>query len=588
MAPLQTVHPTKPKKVAIWLQLNPGQELVGEGIGMHLARLVMGMRDRNSAQAVICAPSWSKPKIDEWLWMYGIRDAVSVLYFGPQIREAKPGRKVNAKASPKVNDVGRLSGMSAWLVARSASSVHPMILLPFVALGGAGFLGVKLAARVARLFVRAGLSVVRVGQSRFTKLAGDNAYQAMAFHIDNDPSIESCIVPIGNWYLCRMIKKKPITVQIPDIVFLEFPEVFDKVEGVESATSSILRVAAHATRIICPSPYISEVHHQRLGIPERKSKVVYHAPMTADQYLRPLAKPGETLRETGARVGREFLHETNFGSSFERYVPPRMRPAEIRRIRSRLRPNGVIVSPDTSLNRFSGSIRWLTALSDNWERRDGLLYFPTQNRPYKNILRTLLAIDQLRSEGRNLILMLTGDLNYSPEIVDLIANRDLYGHVLCLPRMSAVLHGAMYTLADLTVAPSLFEGGFPFLFSESLSVDTPIVMADIPVTQDVLPQSLWEQTLFNPKEVSSIAEAIKRGLDRGPELLAAQKPFFDAQVARRDWGDVAQEYLDACDEGVAELALRAESSARQRRVGAQLEAQARDTGFLRADELTFD
>jgi len=46
---------------------------------------------------------------------------------------------------------------------------------------------------------------------------------------------------------------------------------------------------------------------------------------------------------------------------------------------------------------------------------------------------------------------------------------------------------ACYKLADLAVNPSLSEGGFPFTFTEALSVGTPVVMARIPVTEEIIP-----------------------------------------------------------------------------------------------------
>jgi|GEM_PF-6347568 len=580
----QSTSPAKPKlkRVAIWLQLEPGQELIGEGIGMHLARLLRGMRDRQSAHAVICAPTWSKSKVEEWLRMYDIRNSVSTAYFGPII-PTKIAR--GAPLGPKVPD--KLSGEITWYFSRLLSNVNPIFLLPFMALAGL----VYAFARPFRMLAGATLGlarrVVNGGRVRYLALARRQTYEAMAYHIDHRDGIEACIVPIGNWRLCQLIKTKPITVQIPDIVFLEFPEVFDGNRDVPEATSSILKVANHATRIICPSPYVSELHHQHLGVPARKSKVVYHAPMIADQYLEPFREPGETVRQAGARLAERFMLDTNFGSHFERYLPPYPSVAQIKRFSSGLRSTGVIVNTDTSLDRFGGSIRWLTAVSDNWANRDALLYFPTQNRPYKNILRTLLAIDALRAQGRNVVLMLTGDLNASPEILQLIADRDLYGHVLCLPRMSAVLHAAMYALADLAIAPSLFEGGFPFLFSEGMSVGTPIVMADIPVTRDVLPSSLWPATLFDPRDITSITTAIKRGIDQSADLVAIQKPFFDAQVAARDWGDVAQEYLDACDEGLLELKLRKKTGDRQSRISAELQRQVHADGFVSPEKIHF-
>jgi glycosyltransferase involved in cell wall biosynthesis len=91
------------------------------------------------------------------------------------------------------------------------------------------------------------------------------------------------------------------------------------------------------------------------------------------------------------------------------------------------------------------------------------------------------------------------------------------------------------------VVPTLFEGGFPFPFSESLSVGTPVVMSDISVTREVVPPDLQPVMLFDPYDVEAIADRIAWALDHRSVLLARQRPFH-AALQRRTWHDVAGEY----------------------------------------------
>ena len=54
-------------------------------------------------------------------------------------------------------------------------------------------------------------------------------------------------------------------------------------------------------------------------------------------------------------------------------------------------------------------------------------------------------------------------------------------------------------LAVLAVNPTLFEGGFPFTFSEAYSVVTPSIISKIPVVEDVVTDTyLQKRMLFNP------------------------------------------------------------------------------------------
>ena len=63
--------------VAIWLQLQPHQELMGEGIGTHLARLIKGMEFLGDVDVVICAPTWSKEIVENYLVMYEIKKIIT-------------------------------------------------------------------------------------------------------------------------------------------------------------------------------------------------------------------------------------------------------------------------------------------------------------------------------------------------------------------------------------------------------------------------------------------------------------------------------------------------------------------------------
>jgi glycosyltransferase involved in cell wall biosynthesis len=99
----------------------------------------------------------------------------------------------------------------------------------------------------------------------------------------------------------------------------------------------------------------------------------------------------------------------------------------------------------------------------------------------------------------------------------------------------------------LAVNPSLSEGGCPFTFTEALSVDTPVVMARIPVTEEVLtdPQ-LQEISFFDPYDWQDCARRIEWGLAHPQELLARQRITYD-QLSQRSWSDVVNEHIEVLD-----------------------------------------
>jgi glycosyltransferase involved in cell wall biosynthesis len=563
-----------PLKIAIWLQLQPGQELIGEGIGTHLARLLTGSEKFSNVSFVFCAPTWAKEKIEEYIWQYEFKVKIETKYFGPPYRKNR--------LEPKIAPAKKMSGAQILLVRRamSTASFAPSSIILLFALLSILAAPIIFMQQLTSKMLNASKSISSKFTDSIEKTLSGLVYNAAADYIDREKSIVGCIVPIGNWQYCQFIQKKPVVAQVPDIVFLEFPEIFDKFADVAPAASSILRTSDHCTCIICPSEHVRKNHHIALGISPLKSRVVLHAPMTLDHNFAKLVRGGETVKATARRVAQEFLDDTNFGTRLGRYIPPRMKPHEIRKVASRIRRHGVILSPNMSLQRFAGSTHWLSALAKNWDAADAKLYFASQNRPYKNIFRTLLAIEELKASGRNIVLILTGDIAQSPEIVDLIINRDLYAHVLPLPRLNPLLHAAMYGAADISIAPSLFEGGFPFLFTEAMSIGTPSIMARIPATAEILPEHLWSNMTFDPRDISAIRGRIEYSADNTEELFEIQKPFYNELIANRDWSNVAEEYILAVLEGDSELLARKMAQDHKKIISRRMIESMKKTGFI--------
>ncbi|HZW23308.1 glycosyltransferase [Noviherbaspirillum sp.] len=176
------------------------------------------------------------------------------------------------------------------------------------------------------------------------------------------------------------------------------------------------------------------------------------------------------------------------------------------------------------------------------------MFYASQFRPNKNVLSLLRAYEHLLKR-RHLPhkLILTGNPNGLPELKEFIQSHHLENDVLCLHGLSAQELAACYRLADLAVNPSLSEGGCPFTFTEAMSVGTPVVMARIPVTEEVITDpALQEMMLFDPYDWRDMAERIEWCLTNLPVLYERQKPFYD-KLAQRAWHDVVDETIDILD-----------------------------------------
>ena len=172
------------------------------------------------------------------------------------------------------------------------------------------------------------------------------------------------------------------------------------------------------------------------------------------------------------------------------------------------------------------------------------IFYASQFRPNKNLLTLLRAYEfLLRSRYLQIKLLLTGNPNEMKEVGDFIRERSLENDVICLPGLSVVELAACYKLSMLAVNPSLSEGGCPFTFTEAISVETPVVMADIPVTREVLGSSEdVEVMLFDPYDWKDLARRVEWALENRETLLALQTPIFMG-LAARTWRNVADEHV---------------------------------------------
>lgn len=185
----------------------------------------------------------------------------------------------------------------------------------------------------------------------------------------------------------------------------------------------------------------------------------------------------------------------------------------------------------------------LSKSSNNWNGRRfaspnlEFLFYPSQFRPNKNVLTLLRAFKWLRREKLlHYKLILTGDVRRDVPILAFLDKYDLHDDVLCMPRLTEKELAGAYFKAALAINPSLAEGGTPFTFSEALSVGTPVIMSDIPLTRETITdEPLYEMTTFNGMDWRALADKILWALENRNDLLTAQHGFYESVLKQRNW-----------------------------------------------------
>lgn len=179
----------------------------------------------------------------------------------------------------------------------------------------------------------------------------------------------------------------------------------------------------------------------------------------------------------------------------------------------------------------------------------GYLFYASQIRPHKNVVNLLRAYHYLRrTQNLPYKLIMTGEWRGSSDVVDFMNEHRLHNDVLFVRGLSEKELASCYRLATLAVNPSLSEGGMPFTFTEALSVGVPVIMADIPVSREIIKDAkVAERTFFDALDYKNIASAIVEALKDLDGLYAVQREFYERQLVGRSWNEVVGDYISALE-----------------------------------------
>ncbi|MGH7740096.1 MAG: glycosyltransferase [bacterium] len=528
------------RKHGLYLFYYPNTDLRKEGLGRHLIELLKASREVEGVSFVVACPSWMRGHLLEVFEELGAAPGEFEI-LGPsrapfllRALEYYKAKKKKSKVrgwmswlSRKLKTVFRasLSGMEKWLATtRGLPGILGFVFLGLplilIILSGRGFalffglLGRKFSSlnkSLARkpFFVAVGNMLLHPAHSpiatRLFRLMETSEGDLMARMINARRDIQSWYCPTAFWPSFNQVTG-PRLMCVPDMVMGEFPASFAR-EG-EKALEHFKRVERAITGGSHFATYSETVKRNvlinRYHIPASQVQVIPHGAIRSDEWVTVAG----------------FADDQEATENFCR-------------------------------NLFSVALG--RAVNYPWaplfgKGRSKFIFYASQFRPNKNLLTLLKAYEHLlrrRYLGHKLIL--TGDPAKSPEIMDFIQEKHLSADVLCLHGLTAQELAACYRLADLAVNPSLSEGGCPFTLTEALSVGTPVVMARIPVTEEIVRDPiLRDATLFDPRDWKAMADKIEWAIQNREVLLEIQKPFYE-KLAERSWVKVLEDYVAALD-----------------------------------------
>lgn len=179
------------------------------------------------------------------------------------------------------------------------------------------------------------------------------------------------------------------------------------------------------------------------------------------------------------------------------------------------------LSPNTHY--LSGPLKYFTPESLQY------VFYASQFRASKNVLNLVKAYHLLQREKEvPYKLVLTGHFAHDATLAAYVEKHGLASDVLTFPSVSNRQLSALYACAELSVTPTLFEGGFPMTFYEGMSVGTPAILSRIPQVLEAVSGYGLEDCLFDPFDPEDIARKIDYGVQHRSELSGRQEKLYQA------------------------------------------------------------
>jgi len=180
----------------------------------------------------------------------------------------------------------------------------------------------------------------------------------------------------------------------------------------------------------------------------------------------------------------------------------------------------------------------LRSVRERYNIQTPFIFYPTTISPRKNIERVLDAFEQVQGAIPH-HLYFTGKMSWKSSAAEERINGSLSARVHRLGSVAPEDMPSLYSLAEFTIYPSLFEGlGIPLL--EAFKCGSPTLTSD----QSCLPEVAGDAALIvEGYNVNSIAEGMKK-LAQSPSLRADLRQKGFERVKRFSWENTTQTALE--------------------------------------------
>jgi glycosyltransferase involved in cell wall biosynthesis len=513
-------------KIGILTAYDPKVKLTGQGIGHLIVHLVKGFNE-NGVTPLIVAPRWHRKMLQDFVEDFDISEKTNIIsspgnqpllislydYLSNKRTQPNKYRASFSKIISSIEEFAKkllfrtLAVNSYWEFSLLLILAIPLtiIFLPLLIL----YKLIIFIFKAARIYLRKipffekikyYVSVTPKSLRNESLIAGTmNEARKKEFSqlikLINKSDVDVWYIPAPFWPLATEIKQKKL-LAVPDLVHYEFPHYYSQEDLIETRNATIKANIQAAEHVVCYSNHVKQNHIVNSGFAvTEKVSVIPHGCVSLCQSKYDKTDCNNTAEELSQWVNEKFE------------------------------------SDEYLRNIDLGACKYIV--------------YTSQNRAHKNIKQLIITYERLlRQKHINIKLILTAQ--YPDSLPSLIRSLNLTRDVIFIDSIPTQKLALLNKFAEISVNPTLFEGGFPFTFSEAYSVGTPSVMSDIPVTREMVPLKLAEKMLFNPYDPEDMLEKIAWGLANKEELYELQQELYK-KIEQRTWKKVAKEYMDTME-----------------------------------------
>ncbi|RAP37451.1 hypothetical protein B1207_04565 [Legionella quinlivanii] len=155
------------------------------------------------------------------------------------------------------------------------------------------------------------------------------------------------------------------------------------------------------------------------------------------------------------------------------------------------------------------------------------LFYNCRLKSNSNLMSLLKAYQYLLEKKRLNAKLLIYIHRVETKTMEYIQKHQLYQHVLWISDLSTQELAACYNLADLVIDPAFDAYNIQYLFIESLSFDTPMIVSNH-YRNDFLISDIDSVSCFDPYDWEAMADKILWAMENREEVLAIQREIYQA------------------------------------------------------------